>query len=136
MISYTQEKKLLQAVIAVACLVPLSAGLTGMVNGAAWFGGGTVDLHSHFSYLSGLLFGIGLGFLTAIPHIERHAARVRVLGMIVIIGGLGRLLSLVLMGVPSGAMVAALGMELLVTPLICWWQHGFAQRFAAANAAG
>jgi len=128
-----REKCLLQAAIALACLVPLSAGLAGMTQGAAFLGGGDSDMDSHMRYLSGLLCAIGLGFLSAIPHIERHTGRVRLLTFMVIMGGLGRLLGMLLAGLPGPAMIAALGMELFITPLICLWQGRVAQRFIRAT---
>jgi hypothetical protein len=42
---------------------------------------------------------------------------------LVFIGGLGRLASLAIIGVPSAGMVAGLAMELLVTPLIALWRE-------------
>lgn len=129
MCSLLNKKILLQAVVALACLVPLSAGFSGVLRGAEFLGGGTVDLDSHFRYLSGLLFAIGLGFLSVIPRIERHTARMRLLTMIVIIGGIGRLLGIFLTRTPDQAMLFALGMELVVTPSLCLWQHRLARRF-------
>jgi hypothetical protein len=41
---------------------------------------------------------------------------------IVVLGGLGRLFSLIATGTPSPVMIGALMMELLVTPLITLWQ--------------
>ncbi len=130
MISRFAEKRLLQCVVALACLVPLSAGLSGVFQGSAFLGGGTINLDSHFRYLSGLLLGIGIGFLSAVPDIERQAMRIRLLTLVVVTGGLGRLLGLLLSAIPDHSMLAALVMELLVTPLLCLWQHRLAQRFA------
>jgi hypothetical protein len=42
---------------------------------------------------------------------------------IVVVGGAGRLLSLLTIGPPSPVMVAALGMELVITPCLALWQH-------------
>ncbi len=84
-------------------------------------GVGSGDLDSHFRYLSGLLLGIGLGFVCTIPRIETHGARFRLLTAIVVVGGAGRLLSL-LSGPLSPVMLAALCMELLVTPGLALWQ--------------
>ena len=125
----SNEKKFLQAAVAVACLVPLSAGLSGVLRGVEFMGSGGIDLDSHFRYLSGLLLAIGLGFCSAIPHIERHSARMRLLTMIVVMGGIGRLLGIVLAGTPNPPMLLALGMELVVTPSLCLWQHRLARRF-------
>ena len=124
------EKRLLQVVIALACIVPVTAGLSGVLKGAHLLHESAgIDLDSHFRYLCGLLFGIGLGFLSAIPDIENHAARFRLLTVIVVMGGIGRLLGLFLTGMPSPVMQAALVMELVVTPLLCLWQHRVARRF-------
>lgn len=114
----------LQIAVALAALVPISAGLMG-----AWQGPHMVEaipsglaLDGHFRYLSGLLLAIGLGFWSTLPRIETHAARFRLLTAIVFIGGLARLYGAVTMGWPSGAMLFGLGMELIVTPALCFWQ--------------
>lgn len=129
MISPLTEKRLLQCVIAFACLVPVSAGLSGVILGATFLGDGTIDMDSHFRYLSGLLLGIGLCFLSAVPDIEHHTVRIHLLTFFVVIGGLSRLLGFLLAGTPGLSMVAAVGMELVVTPLLCLWQHRLARRF-------
>lgn len=123
------EKKLLQAVISIACLVPLLAGIGGMLGGASFLGGGSVDMDSHLRYLSGLLFGIGLGFLSAVPNIESKGERIRLLTILVFIGGLARLFGLIENDVPGASMQFGLVMELAVTPLLCFWQYKFSKRF-------
>jgi hypothetical protein len=79
-------------------------------------------------YLSGLLLGIGLVFWWQIPRIERAGPLFRVLTLIVFIGGLSRLLGVVIHGLPPGPMLFGLGMELVVTPLLCLWQSRVAPR--------
>jgi hypothetical protein len=101
-----------------------------MVLGAALAGGvsGNADLDSHFRYLSGLLLGIGLAFWSTIPGIERKGDLFRILTAIVVLGGLGRLSSIFFYNLPGNPMIAALGMELVVTPLLCLWQARVASR--------
>ncbi len=124
-----RERTLLQAAIAVTCLLPLIAGPVGMLRGAAWLQPDpTTDIDSHFRYLSGLLVGIAIAFLTCIPGIERKTARLRLLGLIVILGGLGRLIALGEMGLPSLGHRIGLGVELVVVPLVLAWQTRVAQR--------
>lgn len=118
------EKKALQAAVALACLVPLFAGGKGMLYGQAAFENGSLNLSldSHVRYLSGLLFAIGLAFLTTIPQIEQHAVRFRLLTLIVFMGGIARLGGIVFKGIPDPGMLAGLCMELIITPLLCLWQ--------------
>jgi len=122
------EKRLLQAAIVLACAVPISAGLGGIINGASFLGGEGAALDSHMRYLSGLLLAIGVCFLCIVPNIERQRARMRLLTFIVVIGGIARLLGLLLAGNPGTAMLLALAMELAVTPLLCFWQASLARR--------
>ena len=131
MITPSQEKKLLQCMVAVACIVPIAGGLSGIVEGAGFLGGGSIIMDSHLRYLSGLLLGIGFGFLSGIPHIEQHTARFRLLTWMVVTGGISRLLGFFIMGNPGHFMSFALVMELIVTPLLCLWQHRFAKRISA-----
>jgi len=124
-----KEKTLLQMMVALSCVVPLSAGLLGAVQGMGYLEGG-IDLDSHFRYLSGLLLGISIGFGCCIPRIETRSERIRLMTGIVVVGGLCRMAGCFLVGMPGPLMVAALGMELMVTPLLCWWQQSLARRIA------
>lgn len=131
--TFETERRALQRVVALAGLVPVLGGLYGVLFGQAGLGGSAFDVStdSHFRYLSGLLLGIGLLFWSTIPGIETKTSLFRFLTMIVVLGGLARLLGLWLTGVPSLTMLAALGMELVVTPLLCLWQIRVANRAGA-----
>jgi Domain of unknown function (DUF4345) len=85
-------------------------------------------MDSHYSYLSGLLMGIGLGFLTTVPGIETKTNRFQLLTAIVFLGGLGRLYSLIAVGLPDRMMLLGLAMELIVTPLLALWQNAVARQ--------
>jgi hypothetical protein len=121
----SKEKRALQLIVAVGSLVPIAAGAAGVIDGPNFLGASIVDspgLDDHFRYLSGLLLGIGLAYLSAVGKIEQRKSRFLLLGGIVVLGGVGRLLSLLTRGVPSSAAIGALAMELVVTPLITLWQ--------------
>lgn len=125
------ERQWLQIAVALGSLVPIIAGAAGMLAGPAMVeAGSAVSADSHFRYLSGLLLGIGIAFVTTIPGIERHTSRFRVLTGIVVAGGIGRLVSLLVRGTPDAPMLAALAMELVVTPILALWQTRVAGRFA------
>lgn len=127
--SYRTERRALQAAIALACLVPIGGGVAGVVAGPEGFSQvpAGVSFDSHFRYLSGLLLAVGVAFAAVIPRIERATVSVRLLGSLVICGGLARLVSLLLEGRPSTGMTFALVMELVVTPLLCLWQNRIAR---------
>lgn len=123
--SASNSKHALQVAVAIASVVPIVAGAAGILLGPTMLGDGapdTPDLDGHFRYLSGLLLGIGLAYASAVPGIERRRERFLLLGGIVVIGGFGRLLSILSMREPSPAMIGALAMELLVTPGLTLWQ--------------
>jgi len=133
--SLSVEKRALQVVVGLACLVPLIAGSTGILRGAAWLAHAPVatDLDSHFRYMSGIFFGVGLAFVSCVPGIERHSARMRMLCGFVVLGGLSRLFSLAQVGVPGFGHQFGLAMELGVTPLLVLWQARFATRWRNQN---
>jgi hypothetical protein len=119
-----RERRLLQRAVALAGVVPVSAGLFGVLFGAALTGDGGLSASgdSHYRYLSGLLLGIGLLFWSSIPAIETRTGRFQCLTLVVVAGGLARLAGLALIGMPSLTTLGALVMELGVTPALCLWQ--------------
>lgn len=127
------ERRLLQWSVAVLALVPVLAGGAGVASGLSLFGvranlplGGD----SHVRYLSGLILGVGLGFWSTVPRIEIQGARFRALTGVVLIGGLARLYALARYGVPPRPMLAALVMELAVTPGLAVWRERVERRLA------
>ena len=123
--SYVIERRLLQAAVALACIVPLWMGGQSMIDGVGIMkgaDGASIDLDSHFRYLSGILFGLGLAFASCIPGIEAKGRLFRILTMVVVVGGLGRLISAIELGLPGTGHQFGLAMELGVVPLLALWQ--------------
>lgn len=133
MIARDTEKWLLQATVAIACLVPLWMGAESVVRGVTMLRGVTapppVDLDSHFRYLSGIFLVLGMAFAATVPGIEAKGARFRLLGAMVIGGGLARLVSLAQWGPPGPGHLFGFAMELGVVPLLLLWQARVAWRF-------
>ena len=126
-----RERKLLQQSVAIAATVPVAAGLYGVLFGQALTGDAvSISAESHFRYLSGLLLAIGLCFWSTLPSIETKTDRIRLLTLLVVIGGLGRLIGLGLTGLPSFFMLGGLIVELVVAPVLCLWQTRVANRYA------
>jgi hypothetical protein len=133
--SAATERRLLQAAILLASLVPLFAGGSGVIAGPAMLrgidtGAAPIDLDSHFRYLSGLLLGLGLCFLLCVPTVEKHTALFRAFGLFVVIGGLARLYSALALGLPGPGHIFGLFMELGTVPAIVLWQGRVARLFA------
>jgi Domain of unknown function (DUF4345) len=125
-----KEVQWLRVAVAAACVVPITAGGAGVLLGPAMVGIGitSVAMDSHYRYLSGLLLGIGVLFLTTVPRIETSTARFRILAIIVIVGGFSRLLGALLNGKRDPSSLFALVMELGVTPALVLWQARVAAR--------
>ncbi len=131
-----RDRLLLQVFVAFGGIIPVAAGATGIFLGPHFLGGtGGEAFDSHFRYLSGLLLGLGFGFWSTIPCIEGCGARFRLLTLVVVIGGFGRLFSLVTTDSLPVEMWGALAMELAVTPLLCFWQWRISKRYSTTGVA-
>jgi hypothetical protein len=129
--SMERERRLLQQSVAIVATIPVATGLYGVLFGQALTGDAvSISAESHFRYLSGLLLGIGLCFWSTLPSIEIHTGRIRLLTLLVVIGGLSRLIGLALTGLPSLFMLGGLIVELIIAPALCLWQTRIANRYA------
>ena len=123
------ERRLLQFAIFIAGFVPVLAGAGGANLGSAFLGEITgTAMDSHFRYLSGILLAIGLCFWSFIPKIEQKEPQAKILTILVLTGGLIRLLSALLVIRPPVPMMLAIGMEVIVTPLLYLWIKRIARR--------
>jgi hypothetical protein len=126
------EKTALQIAVAVAGLVPVTAGAIGALRPELLGFAGASSALTHAAYLSGLLLGIGFGFWSAIPAIETRRSRVTLLTGIVLIGGLARLVTAARLGIWTPSVFLPLVMELGVTPALWLWQRRVARIFTPA----
>lgn len=119
MADFPTEKLRLQIAVAVAAGVPVGAGLWGVLAG---LGAAGTFADSHYRYLSGLLVGVGFAFWAMVPSLEKRRWSFRMLGGIVVLGGMARLGTVIASG-GSQATWAALCMELIVTPILVLWRE-------------
>ena len=114
-----------RATVAFLALIPIGAGAAGVFYGLAFPGFGVVsgeaDASSHFRFLSGIFFAMGLAYWSVALRMGNWLERFWLLGLLTIAGGLGRALSLASDGVPSTGHLIGLGMELVVVPLLFFW---------------
>ena len=124
------EKRALQAVVGILALTPVLVGAWSALRGPAFLrldAPWPVDLDSHFRFLCGVFLVVGLAWYSCIPAIERKGERFRLLAAMTFAGGLTRLHSLLLVGVPSAGHVAGLTVELVIVPLLVAWQGRLAR---------
>lgn len=117
--SYRAQRRALQFTVAAAAIVPVLTGLWGVVAG---LGSPGDSYDSQHRFLSGLLLAVGLAFWWTIPAIERRGTVFRLLTVIVVMGGVARL-GAALTGKSELVVWAALGMELVITPVLFFWRE-------------
>jgi hypothetical protein len=117
------EKRALQIVVAIAGLVPVTAGAAGALSPGSLHLLGDPQTLTHAAYLSGLLLGIGLVFWSLIPGIEKQGRIFAPMTAIVFVGGLARLFTAVRLGIWTLPVTLPLVMELGVTPALWLWQR-------------
>jgi len=117
--NFLSQKRLLQLAVVAAAIVPVLAGLFGVIQGLG-IPGDPYD--SQHRYLSGLLLGIGFLFWWTVPNIEREGGLFRTLCLLVLFGGLARLGAAV-SGPPDAVVAGALVMELIITPVLFFWRE-------------
>jgi len=130
------ERRLLQAVVIVLALIPVAAGIAGVLEGPAFVDVSRpwpVDLDSYFRFLSGVFLALGIAWYSCVPNIERNTARFRLLAALTFAGGLARLLSLLISGTPVRGHRAGLVIELVVVPLLVLWHTRVARHAGRTN---
>jgi hypothetical protein len=129
----TTARRLVQFAIMLGGLVPVGAGLSGVLLGPAMIDAThmlPIPLDSHYRYLSGLLLAIGLAYWSTIYHIEKRTERFQLLTFLVVVGGFSRIVSLWAAGLPDKPMLFGLAMELVITPLLALAQFYLAKAYA------
>jgi len=122
------EKRALQFAVAIAGLVPLTAGALGVLEPGMLGLYGGANAIAHAAYLSGLLLGIGLAYWSLLPDLEKRGGAFTLLTAIVVAGGLARLYAAFRLGSLAPGIALPLLMELWVTPLLWRWQRRVARR--------
>lgn len=118
------EQRLFASAVAVLALIPVSAGLAGVVLGPRfleveppW----PADLASHLRFLSGIFLAMGFAWWSCLLDLPGTVMRFRLLAILTFCGGLARFVSLGIDGTPSTGHLAGLGMELIGVPLLTLW---------------
>ena len=127
------SKRSLQIVTAILALVPLATGAIGMFGlsdpiYAAMGLPRDALLDSNMRFFAGFWLGMGLAMMWLVPRIETQTVLFRAIWIAIFIGGIGRLLSIFLVGAPPLPFIGFTALEILGAPIFIAWQARIAQR--------
>jgi len=131
-----KSKKLLQITLVILGVIPLLTGTLTLLQGfhaldifGVTLSGRAIDniiLDSEMRFLGAIWAGIGVMVYAIIPTIEKQTLLFRLIATAIILGGIGRLLSLVFVGNPPALFIALIVLELVGMPLLVLWQSHLA----------
>ncbi|MGY3494651.1 DUF4345 domain-containing protein [Bradyrhizobium sp. USDA 4502] len=118
----------LQIATALLALVPILTGIITMlgVSDPLYASAGVPALpvlDSNLRFFGGVWLGLGLALLWLVPRIESESVLFRVVWGGIFLGGIGRLLSMLMVGLPSLPFVGFTALEVIGAPLFVYWQH-------------
>ena len=87
----------------------------------------TALLDSNLRFFGGLWLGLGIAFYWLIPNIEKQTRLFRVLWGMIFLGGIGRLMSMFLLGWPPLPFIGFTALEIIGAPFFIWWQARLAR---------
>jgi Domain of unknown function (DUF4345) len=117
----------LQIASAALGLIPITTGLAAMMGLANPFYQGvelpeSALLDTNLRFFGGIWVGLGVAMFSLLPTIERQTALYRAIWGMVFLGGVGRLVSIALIGTPPPLFLVFLALELSGPPLFVLWQ--------------
>jgi hypothetical protein len=89
-----------------------------------------VLLDSNLRFFSGVWLGLGLALFWLIPNIEKQTVLFRAIWGAIFLGGVGRLLSMLLLSAPPLPFIGFTILEIVGAPLFVWWQARVARKGA------
>ncbi len=121
------ERRFFQIIIGLLSLVPILGAVTAFGQGGAYFfpAGAEVpvDLDNQYRYLAGTYLSVTFAIWWTLGNIEERVAAIRIVCAGIFIGGLGRVWSMVTVGMPdSPEFVAGIVIEVVLVPLLLLWQ--------------
>lgn len=130
------SKRALQVSMAVLGAVPLGTGIVTMLglSDPIYASAGlpaNALLDSNLRFFGGLWLVLGLAVYWLLPRIEQETVLFRALWLMIFAGGIGRLLSMVFLGLPPLPFVGFTVLEIVGAPLFIAWQSRYARHAAA-----
>ena len=118
--------------MAVLGVIPVATGIVTMLGlSDPIYASAGMDLplrwlDSNLRFFGGLWLVLGLSIYWLIPRIERQTALFRVVWLMILAGGIGRLLSMFFLGMPPLPFIGFTALEIIGAPLFIAWQSRMA----------
>jgi predicted membrane channel-forming protein YqfA (hemolysin III family) len=121
------SKKALQITSGLLGAIPVLTGIITMfgISDPIYAGAGipaNALLDSNLRFFGGIWFVLGLALYYVIPRIEHETLVFRIIWGMIFVGGIGRLLSIVLVGLPPVPFIGFTVLEIVGAPLFIAWQ--------------
>jgi hypothetical protein len=126
------ERRALQIVTAILGLVPVATGLIGMsgISDPIYASMGLPAnplFDSNLRFFAGVWLASGLAIFWLVPKIEQHTLLFRVIWGMIFVGGIGRILSMVFVGLPPAPFIGFTILEIVGAPIFVIWQTRIAR---------
>ncbi|WP_433273402.1 DUF4345 domain-containing protein [Actinosynnema sp. CS-041913] len=118
--------KALRVVLVLLGLFVVGTGLMDVVVGPSALPGSPTaspTLDSHYRFFATMWLALGVVLLALVPRVETSTTALRGVCAAVFAGGLARIVSLIAVGPPHGLLVFFIGVELVLPPVLVWWQR-------------
>ncbi|MEO0549595.1 MAG: DUF4345 domain-containing protein [Pseudomonadota bacterium] len=124
----------LQIMLGILSLIPVFFAILGLVQGAGYHmpeGGFVAALDNQYRYNSGTYILVSLILWYCIPSVEKHFKLLAMVCAALFIGGIGRLISYMVIGPGIDQQFAGMILE-LGSPIFLLWQMAVARKANAA----
>ena len=123
-------KRGLQIALGIFSVIPVIFAALGYISGAGALspGGVTVALDNQYRYFSGMYLVVSFLIWSIIPGIETKGRTLMLICAGIFLGGLGRVVSMLTLGLPARDQVVAVCIELVVPGLFVLWQRAIAAK--------
>jgi hypothetical protein len=85
-------------------------------------------LDSDLRFFGGVWLGLGLTVLATVRSVEKYFALYRVLWLMIFLGGIGRLLSIFIIGLPPIPFIGFTALEIIGAPAFIYWHSRIAKQ--------
>jgi Domain of unknown function (DUF4345) len=125
--TWARSRRSLQLVSAILAAIPVATGIVSLfgIEDPLYASIGlppSVLLDTNLRFFGGVWLGLGIAMYCIIPSIERQTVLFRALWGMIFLGGIGRLISMLMLGLPPLPFVAFTALEIAGAPLMILWQ--------------